>query len=66
MAPFLKDNSRLGSLLTKRYFKKFFFLKSNNFKGCQIVLKKDLDGIVLTLPKATRNFYIDGHVPEPH
>ncbi|XP_065360464.1 adrenodoxin-like protein 1, mitochondrial [Calliphora vicina] len=45
MAPFLKENSRLG---------------------CQIVLKKELDGIELTLPKATRNFYVDGHTPKPH
>lgn len=45
MAPFLKENSRLG---------------------CQIVLTKELDGIVLELPKATRNFYVDGHTPKPH
>ncbi|XP_055708376.1 adrenodoxin-like protein 1, mitochondrial [Phlebotomus papatasi] len=45
MAPFLKENSRLG---------------------CQIVLTKDLEGIELKLPKATRNFYVDGHKPKPH
>ncbi|XP_026748422.2 adrenodoxin-like protein 1, mitochondrial [Galleria mellonella] len=45
MAPFLKENSRLG---------------------CQIVLTKELEGIELTLPKATRNFYVDGHKPTPH
>uniref|UniRef100_A0A2M4APU1 Putative ferredoxin n=1 Tax=Anopheles triannulatus TaxID=58253 RepID=A0A2M4APU1_9DIPT len=45
MAPFLKENSRLG---------------------CQIVLQKDLDGIRLQLPQATRNFYVDGHKPKPH
>ncbi|KAM7354918.1 adrenodoxin-like protein 1, mitochondrial Ferredoxin 1 isoform 2-T2 [Cochliomyia hominivorax] len=45
MAPFLKENSRLG---------------------CQIILTKELDGIELTLPKATRNFYVDGHTPKPH
>lgn len=45
MAPFLKENSRLG---------------------CQIVLTKELDGIELTLPAATRNFYVDGHKPKPH
>lgn len=45
MAPFLKENSRLG---------------------CQIVLTKDLEGIELQLPKATRNFYVDGHKPKPH
>ncbi|CAH2061767.1 unnamed protein product, partial [Iphiclides podalirius] len=45
MAPFLKENSRLG---------------------CQIVLTKDLEGMELRLPKATRNFYVDGHKPAPH
>ncbi|CAG9116462.1 Adrenodoxin-mitochondrial [Plutella xylostella] len=45
MAPFLKENSRLG---------------------CQIVLTKELEGIELQLPKATRNFYVDGHKPAPH
>ncbi|XP_011688116.1 PREDICTED: adrenodoxin-like protein, mitochondrial [Wasmannia auropunctata] len=45
LAPFLKENSRLG---------------------CQIILKKELDGIELELPKATRNFYVDGHTPTPH
>lgn len=45
LAPFLKDNSRLG---------------------CQIILTKELDGIEVTLPKATRNFYVDGHTPKPH
>lgn len=45
MAPFLKENSRLG---------------------CQITLTKELDGIRLTLPAATRNFYVDGHKPKPH
>ncbi|XP_030751810.1 adrenodoxin-like protein 1, mitochondrial [Sitophilus oryzae] len=45
MAPFLKENSRLG---------------------CQIVLTKDLEGLEVELPKATRNFYVDGHTPKPH
>lgn len=45
MAPFLKENSRLG---------------------CQIILSKELEGLVVELPKATRNFYVDGHTPKPH
>lgn len=45
MAPFLKENSRLG---------------------CQIILNKDLNGMEIQLPKATRNFYVDGHTPKPH
>lgn len=42
------------------------FLKPNSRLGCQIILNKDLEGLELTLPKATRNFYVDGHVPEAH
>ena len=34
--------------------------------GCQIILTKEMDGIEVMLPKATRNFYVDGHVPQPH
>ncbi|XP_055610549.1 adrenodoxin-like protein 1, mitochondrial [Uranotaenia lowii] len=45
MAPFLKENSRLG---------------------CQIKLTKELEGLELQLPLATRNFYVDGHKPKPH
>lgn len=45
MAPFLKENSRLG---------------------CQIILNKELEGLEVALPKATRNFYVDGHTPKPH
>lgn len=41
-------------------------LQENSRLGCQIVLTRDLDGIEFTLPKVTRNFYVDGHVPKPH
>eukprot|EP00053_Salpingoeca_punica_P006944 m.64502 g.64502 ORF g.64502 m.64502 type:complete len:182 (+) comp13928_c1_seq1:80-625(+) len=41
-------------------------LKENSRLGCQIVLTKELDGMTLELPKVTRNFYVDGHVPQPH
>ncbi|KAF7632957.1 2Fe-2S ferredoxin-type domain-containing protein [Meloidogyne graminicola] len=41
-------------------------LKPNSRLSCQIILKKELEGMTLTLPKITRNFYVDGHVPEPH
>ena len=34
--------------------------------GCQIILTKEFEGLEVTLPKATRNFYVDGHVPQPH
>lgn len=45
MAPYLKENSRLG---------------------CQIILRKELEGLEVQLPMATRNFYVDGHTPKPH
>ncbi|XP_037933106.1 adrenodoxin-like protein 1, mitochondrial [Teleopsis dalmanni] len=41
-------------------------LRENSRLGCQITLSKELDGIELELPKATRNFYVDGHKPKPH
>lgn len=41
-------------------------LQENSRLGCQIILTKELEGAVFTLPKITRNFYVDGHVPKPH
>jgi len=41
-------------------------LKENSRLGCQIVLHKGLDGLELTLPSTTRNFYVDGHTPHTH
>jgi len=41
-------------------------LKENSRLGCQIVLHKGLDGLELTLPSTTRNFYVDGHTPQAH
>lgn len=42
------------------------FLKETSRLGCQITLTKDLEGMEVQLPKATRNFYVDGHKPKPH
>lgn len=41
-------------------------LQENSRLGCQIILTQELEGIEVTLPKVTRNFYVDGHVPKPH
>ncbi|KAL3982763.1 2Fe-2S iron-sulfur cluster binding domain family protein [Acanthocheilonema viteae] len=41
-------------------------LKPNSRLSCQIILTKELENVVLTLPPITRNFYVDGHVPTPH
>ena len=43
-----------------------FGLTSTSRLGCQVILDKSHDGITITVPKATRNFYVDGHVPKPH
>merc|ERR1711978_328305 len=37
------------------------FLASNSRLGCQIILAPNIDGIVVRLPRATKNFYVDGH-----
>ncbi len=34
--------------------------------GCQIIASKELDGIKVRIPAASRNFYVDGHKPKPH
>ncbi|KAL1496507.1 hypothetical protein AB1Y20_016461 [Prymnesium parvum] len=41
-------------------------LTSTSRLGCQIKLTRALDGIEVTLPPYSRNYYVDGHVPEPH
>lgn len=41
-------------------------LKENSRLGCQIILTLEMEGMELTLPAITRNFYVDGHVPKPH
>lgn len=43
-----------------------FGLTETSRLGCQISVTEDMEGAVLELPKATRNFYVDGHVPKPH
>ena len=43
-----------------------FGLTHTSRLGCQITLAEYMDGGVFTLPKATRNFYVDGHKPKPH
>ena len=42
------------------------FLEVNSRLGCQIIITEDISGIRLRLPRATANFYVDGHVPQPH
>ena len=41
-------------------------LTSTSRLGCQITLSYELEGMEITLPAYSKNFYVDGHVPEPH
>ncbi|KAK9909838.1 hypothetical protein WJX75_008196 [Coccomyxa subellipsoidea] len=34
--------------------------------GCQVIASKDIDGIRVRIPGATRNFAVDGYKPKPH
>ena len=43
-----------------------FELSDTSRLGCQVLLREEDEGRVITLPSATRNFYVDGHVPQPH
>ena len=43
-----------------------FGLTETSRLGCQVIAAKELDGMVLSLPRATRNFAVDGFVPKPH
>lgn len=43
-----------------------FALKSTSRLGCQVVVAENFAGETIQLPSATRNFYVDGHVPKPH
>ncbi|KAM4754580.1 LOW QUALITY PROTEIN: ferredoxin-2, mitochondrial [Cyanocitta cristata] len=41
-------------------------LQENSRLGCQVLLSPALEGARIVLPRVTRNFYVDGHVPKPH
>lgn len=43
-----------------------FGLTETSRLGCQVVVTKELDGLKVRVPAATRNFYVDGHKPQPH
>ncbi|POM58587.1 2Fe-2S ferredoxin [Phytophthora palmivora] len=43
-----------------------FGLTDTSRLGCQVIVDEGFDGTTVTLPQATRNFYVDGHVPKPH
>ncbi|KAI9142218.1 2Fe-2S ferredoxin-type domain-containing protein [Paraphysoderma sedebokerense] len=34
--------------------------------GCQILMNEELDGITVSIPRATRNMAVDGYKPKPH
>lgn len=43
-----------------------FGLTDTSRLGCQVEITGEMEGITVTMPKATRNMYVDGHVPKPH
>ncbi|KAF0683460.1 Aste57867_24494 [Aphanomyces stellatus] len=43
-----------------------FGLTATSRLGCQVMVTDSMANAVVTLPSATRNFYVDGHVPKPH
>lgn len=43
-----------------------FGLTETSRLGCQVEVTENMEGMVVEMPKATRNFYVDGHVPQPH
>ena len=43
-----------------------FGLTETSRLGCQVNLTQDMDGMTIEMPQATRNFYVDGHRPQPH
>ena len=43
-----------------------FGLTDTSRLGCQITVREEMVGEEIQLPSATRNFYVDGHVPQPH
>ncbi len=43
-----------------------FGLTDTSRLGCQVKLTKELEGMTITLPAATRNMAVDGHKPKPH
>ncbi|KAJ0394496.1 hypothetical protein P43SY_009541 [Pythium insidiosum] len=43
-----------------------FGLTHTSRLGCQVFVDESMEGTTVTMPKATRNFYVDGHVPKPH
>ena len=43
-----------------------FGLTETSRLGCQLTVDPSFDGTTISIPEATRNFYVDGHVPKPH
>mmetsp|Transcript_8006 Transcript_8006/g.10026 ORF Transcript_8006/g.10026 Transcript_8006/m.10026 type:complete len:157 (-) Transcript_8006:264-734(-) len=43
-----------------------FALTETSRLGCQVVVTADMENATIEIPGATRNFYVDGHVPKPH
>ena len=42
------------------------YLQENSRLSCQVTLSHDLEGLIVKLPSATRNFWVDGATAEHH
>lgn len=43
-----------------------FGLTDTSRLGCQVHMGRELDGMIATLPSATRNMFVDGKKPTHH
>ncbi|KAG0307683.1 hypothetical protein BGZ98_010102 [Dissophora globulifera] len=43
-----------------------FGLTDTSRLGCQVLMSKELDGLIAKIPSATRNMYVDGAKPKHH
>ena len=43
-----------------------FGLSSTSRLGCQVKVTKEMEGCTVTVPKASRNMYVDGKKPAKH
>lgn len=66
LAPDLYDIVPEASEKEEDMLDQAFGLTMTSRLACQLKVDIKFHDTVVTLPEATRNFYVDGHVPKPH
>ena len=66
LEPTLYDSIEAASETEEDMLDCAFGLTETSRLGCQVVITRSMDNTLIELPTATRNFYVDGHVPKPH